>query len=178
MKAISLLVGSLLLLAACHRQVEIGTSAVTASATVRNASGATLGELTFTQTPTGVRISGALTPLPPGVHGIHLHQVGKCEPPAFTSAGGHLNPAMKQHGLQNPAGPHAGDMPDLTVDASGRATVDITTNRVTLEPNGPLFDADGTAIVVHAAADDQKTDPAGNAGARIACGVLTRETGD
>lgn len=178
MKAIAMLVGSLLLVVACHRRVEVVTSHYPVSATVRDASGTTLGELTFTQTSDGVRVSGALTPLPAGVHGIHLHQVGKCEPPAFTSAGGHLNPATKQHGLQNPAGPHAGDMPNLTVDASGRATVDIITNRVTLDSSGPLFDADGTAIVVHAAADDQKTDPAGNAGARIACGVITRDTGD
>jgi Cu-Zn family superoxide dismutase len=100
--------------------------------------------------------------------------VGSCEPTAFTSAGGHLNPGGRQHGLENPAGPHAGDMPNLTADASGRAVVDITTDRVSLDAAGPLFDADGTAIVVHAAPDDNRTDPAGNAGARVACGVITR----
>ena len=169
-----LLTGASLLVTGCRRQVEVGSAAPSARATVRNAGGAVLGDLSFTQTAGGVRITGTLSSLPAGTHGIHLHAIGRCEPNAFTSAGGHLNPAGLQHGLENPAGAHAGDMPNITADVSGRAVVDITTNRVTLDATGALFDADGTAIVVHAAADDQKSDPAGNAGARIGCGVVAR----
>lgn len=159
---------------ACRRQVEVGTGTPGARATVRTPSGASLGELTFAQNGNGVHITGTLVGLAPGAHGFHLHQVGRCEPAEFTSAGGHLNPAGRRHGLENPAGPHAGDMPNIMADASGRAVVDVTTDRVTLDPAGPLFDLDGTAIVVHAAPDDQRTDPAGSAGARVGCGVIVR----
>lgn len=158
----------------CRRQVEVGSAAPGARATVRNGAGAVLGELRFTQLPSGVRLAGTLAGLSAGVHAIHLHQVGTCDAPAFTTAGGHLNPGGKQHGLENPAGAHAGDMPNITADASGRAVVDIVNPRVTLDASGPLFDADGTAVVVHAAPDDNRSDPAGNAGARVACGVLVR----
>jgi Cu-Zn family superoxide dismutase len=95
--------------------------------------------------------------------------VGQCEAPSFESAGAHLNPAARQHGLENPAGAHAGDLPNLTVSAAGEGRVDLTTARTMMTE---LLDADGTAIVVHAAADDQRTDPSGNSGARIACGVV------
>ena len=110
-------------------------------------------------------------------HGIHFHGVGKCDAGTtpFASAGPHFNPDAKQHGLENANGPHAGDMPSVTVEANGSANVTLTTSRVTLG-EGPrsLLDADGSAIVLHAAPDDQRTDPSGNSGARIACGVITR----
>ena len=121
----------------------------------------------------GVRIVVTVNGLMPGMHGIHIHTVGKCEGPAFASAGGHLNPDMKMHGKDNPMGPHAGDLLNITVDAKGKAKETLVASGVTLGP-GPnsLFHDGGTALVIHATADDYKTDPAGNSGARIACGVI------
>jgi len=112
--------------------------------------------------------------LPPGEHALHFHAVPKCEAP-FTSAGGHFNPANKKHGMQNPEGPHAGDMHNFTVDAKGTAKTTIVNPNVTMgsEPNS-IYANGGTALVIHATADDMKTDPAGNAGDRIACGAITR----
>lgn len=168
--------GVLVVLLACHPQVQTGSSAAAGRATLRNASGASLGTLLLENTAAGVRISGALTSLPAGIHGIHVHAVGRCDPADFATAGAHLNPAAAHHGLENPAGPHAGDLPNVTVAPSGEAVVDLTTPRVSLTANGSgaVFDADGSAIVIHAGADDQKTDPAGNSGPRIACGVIER----
>lgn len=109
-----------------------------------------------------------------GTHGVHLHTTGNCEAPSFTSAGGHLNPGGKQHGMDNPMGRHLGDLPNLEVGASGTGTLTAEL------PGAPdwllaeMFDADGTAIVIHAGPDDYKTDPSGNSGSRIACGVLKR----
>jgi len=123
----------------------------------------------------GDDLTGAITVngISPGPHGIHIHAVGKCEAPGFTTAGGHLNPDSKQHGLENPMGAHQGDLPEIIVaaDGTGHATFPA---RTTLDT---LFDADGAAFVVHAAADDNKTDPTGNSGARILCGVLERMAG-
>ena len=122
-----------------------------------------------------VRVRARVEGLQPGKHGIHVHSVGLCEPPAFTSAGGHFNPMGAKHGLRNPEGPHLGDLPNLVVRKSGVGVLRAKTDRVSLLP-GPksLFDADGSAIVIHAAEDDQVTDPTGNSGARIACGVIQR----
>jgi Cu-Zn family superoxide dismutase len=121
----------------------------------------------------GVRIVVTVNGLMPGMHGIHIHTVGKCEGPAFASAGGHFNPEMKMHGKDNPMGPHAGDLLNITVDAKGKAKETLIASGVTLAP-GPnsLFHDGGTALVIHAGPDDYKTDPAGNSGARIACGVI------
>ena len=122
----------------------------------------------------GISIALDLKGLPPGEHAIHVHAVAKCEPP-FTSAGGHFNQAAKKHGLQNPEGPHAGDMNNFTVAADGTAKATITNPNVTLaEGPNSLFTNGGTALVIHAAADDMKTDPAGNAGDRIACGTIIK----
>ena len=123
-----------------------------------------------------VHVDLRLTGLPAGTHGIHFHAVGKCDAtpaPTFSSAGGHYNPGNMQHGLSNPAGPHAGDAPNFTVEADGTAHVQFVTNRVTITAGAAtLFDADGSALVVHAAADDQVSQPSGNSGERIACGAL------
>jgi Cu-Zn family superoxide dismutase len=145
----------------------------TASAVLRDASGKEVGAATFTVTPSGVLISLDLTAVPPGEHGFHVHTTGKCEPPDFKSAGPHFNPDQTKHGFMTPEGPHAGDLPNLHVPADGKLQVEVLEPNVTLSGEAPLLDADGSALVIHAGADDYKTDPAGNSGNRIACGVIT-----
>ena len=145
----------------------------TASAVLKDASGKEVGAATFTVTPSGVLISLDLTAVPPGEHGFHVHTTGKCEPPDFKSAGPHFNPDQTKHGFMTPEGPHAGDLPNLHVPADGKLQVEVLEPNVTLSGEAPLLDADGSALVIHAGADDYKTDPAGNSGNRIACGVIT-----
>ncbi len=144
-----------------------------ASAKMIGADGKPLGTLSLAQTAGGVLIRGELKGLPSGTHAFHIHAVGKCEPP-FASAGGHFNPTHRPHGFETPAGGHAGDMPNLHVPASGDVTVETINDRVTLANGKPnsLFGGAGTAFVIHAGSDDYKSDPAGNAGSRIACGVI------
>ena len=146
--------------------------AATATAAMKNAAGRDLGTLTLTESAQGLTASGRLTGLTPGEHGVHIHMVGQCQAP-FESAGGHWNPTNRQHGSQNPQGPHFGDMPNITVAADSSANVQVTTAGGTLKGANALLDADGAAIVVHARADDLKTDPSGNSGDRVACGVVT-----
>jgi Cu-Zn family superoxide dismutase len=143
------------------------------TAPMRNAAGKDLGTLTLTEVGGGIGVSGRLTGLPPGVHGIHLHAVGRCEPPKFQSAGDHWNPTNRLHGLQNPKGPHNGDLPNLTVAGDSSTTVQLTSPGGTLRYTNPLLDTDGAAVVVHARPDDYKSQPSGNSGDRIACGVVT-----
>jgi Cu-Zn family superoxide dismutase len=148
-------------------------AAQSATAPLKDASGKEVGSANLTQTPHGVLINLSVKGLPPGEHAFHVHAVGKCEPP-FTSAGGHFNPTNKKHGMLAAEGYHAGDMPNLHVPQSGDLTVEVVNANVTLEKDKPnsVFDADGSAIVIHAGSDDYKTDPTGEAGGRIACGVI------
>jgi superoxide dismutase, Cu-Zn family len=146
-----------------------------AHAAIIDATGKSVGTATLTQTPGGVQVTATLTGLPPGTHGIHIHTVGKCDPPGFTTAGGHFNPDNKQHGMKNPMGAHAGDLPNFDVAADGTANVSLLAAHVTLgEGPNSLFHDGGTALVIHANADDYMTDPSGNSGARIACGVIEK----
>jgi Cu-Zn family superoxide dismutase len=142
---------------------------------VQNAAGQNVGSATLSQVANGVKISLNLHDLVPGEHAIHVHQNAKCDMPDFKSAGGHFNPDGKHHGLQNPEGPHAGDIPNFIVTVNGRAKTTVIAAGVTLS-DGPhsVFTGGGTALVVHAKADDGKTDPAGNSGDRIACGLITK----
>jgi Cu-Zn family superoxide dismutase len=143
------------------------------NAKVVDASGRELGVLTFADGGAAISVDGTLRGLTPGVHGLHLHAVGRCDGPDFASAGPHWSPTPKQHGTMNEAGPHHGDLMNLTVGADSSVVVKMSTPAGSLRGETPLLDADGAAIVVHATTDDYKTDPSGNSGARIACGVVT-----
>ena len=134
-----------------------------------DASGQSVGSVRAWETPGGVTLRIEASGLPHGVHGIHIHAVGRCEAPGFTSAGSHWNPAQRQHGLNNPAGAHAGDLPNVTVAANGVLGETVTVANASF---ATLHDADGSALVLHARGDDYVTDPSGNSGDRIACAVL------
>jgi superoxide dismutase, Cu-Zn family len=164
------------ILAGCASVQQMTDAVSRAQVVMYNVAGNTIGTGSIWQDKDNVvHVDIATITLPAGDHGIHFHQVGKCDGGAagFTSAGGHYNPMATEHGLNNPKGPHAGDNPDIQIPEGGAGHVSFTTNRVTLTP-GPttLFDADGSALVIHANADDQLTSPSGNSGARIACGIV------
>ena len=153
----------------------LASAAPSASATLRDAQGKVVGTATLTPGERGVKVVVSVSGVPPGLHGFHIHAVGKCEGPEFKSAGGHFNPAGKQHGLENPKGWHAGDMPNLWVGPDGTGKGEFLAQGATLDTGrGSLFPDGGTSVVLHAHPDDMESDPAGNAGPRIACGVITR----
>lgn len=143
-----------------------------ATAVLMDPDGKEVGKVTLTAVPTGVLLDADLTALPPGDHAFHIHEFGKCEAPDFKSAGGHFNPEEDEHGLMNKAGPHAGDMPNIHVPENGKLHIEVLNQMVNLSRG--LLDKDGSAIVIHEGADDYKSDPAGDAGPRIACGVITK----
>lgn len=148
---------------------------LTAKATLVNTQGQKVGEAKLTETPQGVKIELKVGNLPPGVHAFHIHEKSVCTPADFASAGGHFNPFGKHHGLKNPQGPHAGDLPNLTVGPDGKAIIEVVASLVTLkEGKNSLFQPGGTSLMIHADPDDEMSDPAGNAGPRIACGPITK----
>ena len=168
MKTLLLLIGALAMANLAVAQVTIE---------MKNAQGQSVGAVKASPvsetTPMGVRFDFDLVNLPPGDHAVHIHAVGKCDAPGFTTAGGHFNPDHKQHGTDNPAGSHAGDLKNLTADSEGKATATLTATKVSHKGDkDSIYSAQGTALVIHAKADDYKSDPAGNAGDRIACGVI------
>jgi Cu-Zn family superoxide dismutase len=141
---------------------------------LKDVQGKSVGTVTLWDQGSGVALQLHLHDLPPGEHGIHFHLTPKCEAPDFKSAGPHFNPEGKKHGFDNPEGHHAGDMQNFTVDAQGKADLKLEDKDVSLDGRHALFSNGGTAIVIHAKADDYKTDPSGNSGDRIACGVITK----
>ncbi|MBP1913106.1 Cu-Zn family superoxide dismutase [Lederbergia galactosidilyticus] len=160
------------LLIAC----ESGTPPKKLEVDVINRDGDSLGKVTLDDQAGGIKIKVDLEGLPPGEHAMHIHDQWKCEPPNFLSAGDHFNPDDKEHGLLNPKGPHAGDLPNLMVDEDGKAKVDFVAEGIKFkEGNGSLYTVDGTSIVIHEDADDGMSQPAGNSGERIACGEITKD---
>lgn len=173
MRAAILMMAAGVVLAGCQRdRVEVGETTpggATAVAPMRTASGIDAGRATATEVAGGLRFTLDARALPPGTHGAHVHLAGRCDAPTFETAGGHWNPTTMQHGTQNPRGPHTGDLPNLLVGTDGRGTLGVTIPGATM---AGLLDADGASMMVHAAADDLRTDPSGNSGGRIACGVF------
>lgn len=174
MRRTFILAGLLLLFGNVALAGEKG-GAASAEAVIKDSGGKTVGTSVLTQTAQGVAMVVEVSQLPPGSHGIHVHAIGKCDPPDFKSAGGHFNPHAKKHGLKSSEGAHAGDLPNLVVGPDGAGKLSATLMGATLERGNPasLLNPNGTSFIIHAKADDEVTDPTGNSGDRIACGVIT-----
>jgi Cu-Zn family superoxide dismutase len=154
----------------------VGEVERTAFATLQNREGATVGRVALRETPEGVLVTVHVNGVAPGPHGLHIHEVGRCEGPDFESAGDHFNPGQRQHGFMAANGPHAGDLPNIFVPESRLLSVEFVAKELRLsdESAHALLDADGAAVVMHAGMDDEVTQPAGDAGIRLACGVVHR----
>lgn len=176
------ILSSLLVLSACNSQEETTAPQPEQSAgfemlraDIKNSEGESIGEALLTNSNNSILLDLTVSTISPGIHGFHIHTIGTCEAPDFKSAGGHWNPTGAEHGLENPNGFHAGDLPNLDVDADGNASlVQLALGDLASGAADTLTDADGGAIVIHADADDLSSDPAGNAGPRIACGVFEK----
>ena len=156
-----------------------GGKAIKARADILDPAGKTIGTAIMTEQKDGVKVAVKVSGLTPGKHGFHFHETGVCTPPDFKSAGGHFNPFHRRHGTDNPLGKHVGDLPNLEVNEGGAAEVSAVAAGATLG-KGPasLLKVEGTSIVIHADPDDNMSDPAGNAGPRIACGVVVGDKPD
>ena len=155
---------------------SMATPGSRASAALKDKDGKVVATAMLSERPGGVLVRVEAKGLTPGLHAVHVHAVGKCDGPAFTSAGGHFNPAGKKHGLKSADGPHAGDLPNMLIGKDGAGRFEALTDQFTLRAGGlSVFDADGSAIVVHAGADDNMTDPTGNSGDRVACGIVVAQ---
>jgi len=167
--------GAVALLGPALLQGATAEDAATAKAALKDAKGQDVGVASFTQTQAGVLIRLSVRSMPGGEHAFHIHAVGKCEPPDFASAGGHFNPTNTHHGIMSGPG-HAGDMPNLHIPADGSLDIEVLNTAVTLDKDRPnsVFHPGGTAVVIHAGKDDYTSEPAGNAGGRIACGVVAQ----
>lgn len=168
----AMMVAGLVLTGCAHESTRVGAPLAggrVAIAALRTPEGRPVGRATVREVTGGLRVTIDARLMPPGTHGAHLHATGRCEGADFATAGPHWNPTAMKHGANNPQGPHAGDLPNLIVGADGRGTLGVNLAGASFDT---LLDADGAAIVVHAAPDDLMTDPSGNSGARIACGVL------
>ena len=167
-----LLLASLSWIAACSAMAP-GTRAISE---LKDKDGNVIGRAFLREVSDGVLVRLEAAGLTPGLHAVHVHAVGKCEGPAFTSAGGHFNPLQKKHGLKSPDGAHAGDFPNMLVTKDGSGRFETKTDAITLHAGpGSIFDSDGSALVIHAGVDDYVTDPTGNAGDRVACGLIVAE---
>lgn len=183
------LIATAVVLGGCSRQASVGTapapqptpvsrstnapaSEARATTTLLDGSGTKVGSATLTEMPSGVLISITVTGLGIGAHGAHLHAIGVCTAPTFASAGGHYDPRGRQHGFRNPDGHHAGDLPNVVSPPAGGHTVQYFVEDLKLTGRGGLLDDDGAALVIHSSEDDYRTDPAGDSGARAACGVI------
>lgn len=169
-----LVVSAAVALSACAT-TQVSEEAPLATAPLTRSDGLAAGTAQLLAEGTTLVLRLRATGLPPGQHGVHLHTIGRCDRPDFASAGGHWNPSARQHGSANSAGPHAGDLPNLIIAPDGSGSLELPLNgEAAAAGHAALFDSDGTALVIHAAADDMRTDPSGASGARIACGVLSR----
>jgi len=173
-----LITSLVILVAGCGQKKELqpvsSERVESIAAPILNTDGEKIGEVSIVENIEGVTIDVIAENLTPGKKGIHIHEFGKCELSDFKTAGGHLNPFKKEHGFDNPKGYHLGDLPNIDVDHDGTVNVSLQLNKITLDPNAKntILDKDGSAIIIHSEEDDYKTDPAGNAGERIACAAI------